>query len=381
MITKSLPNTYRAGIQVHVWQLAQSVIRANHKVSLLVGGSFSKKQDTHAIGSLKIIRLRFLPGRLSPVLPLLLEDFSFNIRAFCWLIRHYKEFDVIHIHSRSGMIFGALAKWLKRPIVVTYHGITREEYKQNFGFKPLRQRLDAWAHQFCAFFFEKTMYQHAQQVITVSPGMKQALRKSYGTRQATTHVVSNGVFRLPCADRAHKTDDIIFVGRIEPIKGIFILPDILKHLPPHIQLHILGSGSAEKKLKALFEAEGLQDRVKWYGNVPQRQVMVRLQRMRALIVPSYLEPQGRVLLEAMSAGTPVVASDISGINDYVTHRETGMLFPKGNPRAAAAAILELIQHKELNETLAQNGQQYVRHHLTWDIVARQTIDIYQEADR
>ncbi|MEL6133554.1 MAG: glycosyltransferase [Bacteroidota bacterium] len=161
--------------------------------------------------------------------------------------------------------------------------------------------------------------------------------------------------------------------------GVFMLPDILAQLPEHVRLHILGSGSAQGNLKDLFEKAGLTDRVKWYGNVPQRQVMVQLQRMSALIVPSYLEPQGRVLLEAMSAGTPVVASDIPGINDYVKHRETGLLFPKGNVAEAVSAISTLLHSPELIETLGKNGQQFVQAHLTWDIVARQTIEIYQQA--
>jgi len=135
----------------------------------------------------------------------------------------------------------------------------------------------------------------------------------------------------------------VLAGSLNPQKGQMDAIDALGRLhTSDVHLHLYGTGGRgyAGKLQARAETLGLADRVHFHGHVDG--VAARLQQANAILVTSRCEGLGRVTIEAMRSGVPIVASDAGGIPELIEHGRTGMLYPPGNSAALAEAIEHLI---------------------------------------
>jgi glycosyltransferase involved in cell wall biosynthesis len=103
-----------------------------------------------------------------------------------------------------------------------------------------------------------------------------------------------------------------------------------------------------------------------------------LAELDVLVLPSLWEGFGLVLLEAMAAGRPVVASRVGPIPEVVLHGETGLLVEPGEPEPLAAALIELLEHPTLAARLGAAGRRRVREHFTLDRMVAETEALYEE---
>jgi glycosyltransferase involved in cell wall biosynthesis len=156
-----------------------------------------------------------------------------------------------------------------------------------------------------------------------------------------------------------------FLGRLDPIKRI---PDLVTALrdAPRAHLHIFGEGPERAEIEKTAITLGLTSRLTLHGAVERPQEA--LAQMRLLILPSAAEGFGLVLIEAMAAGIPVVATDVPGIRDVVKDEITGLLVPPADPRRLADAINRLIADPLLRNRLIEAGAAEVRERFTWDVV-------------
>ena len=133
----------------------------------------------------------------------------------------------------------------------------------------------------------------------------------------------------------------LFVGRLRIRKGLEVLIDALRRLPADSpELWIAGDGEHRRSLEALVERWSLAKRVRFLGRCDGAAVRALLVGCRALVVPSTYEGMPLVVLEAMEAGRPVIASAVSGIPEVVRDRVTGWLVPPEDPGALAMALAE-----------------------------------------
>ena len=135
----------------------------------------------------------------------------------------------------------------------------------------------------------------------------------------------------------------VLAGSLNPQKGQMDAIDAMGQLhTSDVHLHLYGTGGRgyAGKLQARAETLGLADRVHFHGHVDG--VAARLQQANAILVTSRCEGLGRVTIEAMRTGVPIVATDAGGIPELIEHGRTGMLYPPGNARALAEAIEHLI---------------------------------------
>jgi glycosyltransferase involved in cell wall biosynthesis len=189
-------------------------------------------------------------------------------------------------------------------------------------------------------------------------------------------VPSNKIIIIPNALDPHEfeglpvppqTDDfpIGFLGRLDPIKRI---PDLVEALAqiPRAHLHIFGEGSERAEIERTAIQLGLTRRLTLHGPVHRPQDA--LSQIRLLVLPSAAEGFGLVLIEAMAAGIPVVATDVPGIRDVVKNELTGLLVPPAQPQKLADAINRLINDPLLRNRLIEAASRDVRERFTWDIV-------------
>jgi glycosyltransferase involved in cell wall biosynthesis len=157
-----------------------------------------------------------------------------------------------------------------------------------------------------------------------------------------------------------------FIGRLDPIKRIGDLLQAMTLLDPSTHLHIFGEGAQRAGIEAIIHDFHLNDRVTLHGTIARPDEA--LSQIDVLVLPSQAEGFGLVLIEAMAAGVPVVATDVPGIRDVVRNGETGLLVPVASPAALAQAIKSMLNDSQLRDRLIANGREDVRRRFSWDIV-------------
>jgi glycosyltransferase involved in cell wall biosynthesis len=175
------------------------------------------------------------------------------------------------------------------------------------------------------------------------------------------------------------TPRIGFVGRLEPVKGLDELLDAFQLLTTSASLVIAGEGSEKGRLMPRLRALGVHVLPPVsYENMP-----AVLKGLDVLVLPSvtilplHREQFGRVLVEAMAAGVPVVGSSSGAIPEVIG--DAGLVVPERDARALAQAIQRLLTEPGLRQTLVERGRQRVQDHFAWPVVADQTLELFRSA--
>jgi glycosyltransferase involved in cell wall biosynthesis len=168
---------------------------------------------------------------------------------------------------------------------------------------------------------------------------------------------------------APATVRIGFIGRLDPVKRIPDLITAVAMLDRSFRLDIFGTGREREHLARRISQMGVRNRVKLQGAVARPQAA--LARIDLLALPSAAEGFGLVLIEAMAAGVPVVATAVPGIRDVVRDGVTGLLVPVASPRDLSIAIRRVSEDPLLRQRLVENGLRDVRARFTWQKVLPQ----------
>jgi glycosyltransferase involved in cell wall biosynthesis len=171
-----------------------------------------------------------------------------------------------------------------------------------------------------------------------------------------------------------------YAGRMAPEKGVHLLLQAAAGLGGEWRLRILGSGPEQTRLRALVGESAVLDRVEFLPAVPHAEVAAFLRTLDVLVLPSlttrsWAEQFGHVLIEAMSAETPVVASNSGAIPEVVG--EAGLLFPEGDVSALKEALARLRDDPDLSGALGERGRKRVLERFTWDRIAGKTLELYR----
>ncbi len=170
------------------------------------------------------------------------------------------------------------------------------------------------------------------------------------------------------------------IGRLEPRKGhenlIRAMPEILRDVPNALLL-IAGHDpwGYGKELQALIDSLGLNGKVRLVGF--QRDVTSFLHGSDVFAFATRSEGFGQVVIEAMAAGNPVVASNIAPISEIVLDGETGLLVEPNNPQAFGHAITFLLTHPEAARSMGRRGQERVRSYFSSARMSDETLLLYR----
>jgi glycosyltransferase involved in cell wall biosynthesis len=172
-----------------------------------------------------------------------------------------------------------------------------------------------------------------------------------------------------------------YVGRLVEEKGVHILLRAVAGLDGEWRLCILGSGPQWTHLERLAEELGIAEQVRFEDPIPSTQMPNYYNQLHTLVLPSLTRPNwkeqfGRVLIEAMACGVPVVGSDSGEIPNVIG--DAGLVFPEGDAQALRAKLSQLMADPALRDGLAQRGRERVLAHYTQAQVAAKTYQVYRE---
>jgi glycosyltransferase involved in cell wall biosynthesis/nucleoside-diphosphate-sugar epimerase len=198
------------------------------------------------------------------------------------------------------------------------------------------------------------------------------------------HVVHCGVSPAEYVPRRHvgRGSRLLFVGRLAAVKGLPVLLEAVAQLAkdrPDVRLVVAGDGPDRTKLEAQAKRLGVADRVEFRGYQSQAQVRELLQQTDVFAMASFAEGVPVVLMEAMAAGVPVIATRIAGVPELVEDGVNGFLVPPGEPRAIAEKAALLLDDGELRTRLGTAGREKVEREFNIAIEAQRLCHIMTSA--
>ena len=313
-----------------------------------------------------------------------IETFAMGVAAFAR--EHGMRYDLLHSHYWLSALAGDVLRGVwDAPHVVMFH--TLGEAK-NRARPTEREPLERIAG-------ERLVARRADRIVVATSHERELLTRRYGALSDRITVVPCGVdldlFRPVNKEDARRqlglADDeriILFVGRIEPLKGIDILISAAAQLHEEADFFqaviVGGDARAEtrvRELKSLATTLGVEHHVSFVGAVDHERLPLYYNAADVCVVPSFYESFGLVAVEAMACGTPVVASRVGGLVTTVRDGETGYLVPWRCPEPFAERLDLLLRNDELRASLGGAAREAVQR-FRWSNVADAVADIYAE---
>lgn len=220
--------------------------------------------------------------------------------------------------------------------------------------------------------------QRLSAVVGVSEGSARQLEDHLGLPAGAARVVCNGVpepGRSPAVTKAVGRLVVGAVGRLDRQKGFDVLVRAVADLPD-LHLVLVGDGPERSVLEALVDEHGLRQRVTMTGWSSEASALMRT--FDVLAVPSRWEGLPLVVLEAMLAGVPVVATPVGGVTDAVSDEQTGLLVPVDDAGELTAALARLAGDPELRSRLAAAAADVARRRFTVDAMVRSYVALHDE---
>jgi glycosyltransferase involved in cell wall biosynthesis len=360
MIIYTFPPEYLAGMQIAAYKMSQYLARQSHNVYVITASPSTKGTKIQKKENFSIHRVGTDKKRWKSVI-------SFGIKCFK-MLEEIKP-DIVHIHGLSLGLIGFFSKiWLKIPYLVTCQG---SDILMPWKFKKIRTI---------------PVLKTANKITMVSKYMKEKINPKYWSKIV---VLPNGVdggdfeklekkklrqeFNIP-----EKEKIIIFVGRLHPIKGVKYLIQAMTMINlPEVTLFLVGTGPEEEKLRRLTERLKIENKVIFIGKVPNQKVHQYLALADIFVLPSLSEGFPIVIIEAMSAGLPIVATNCGGSSETITDGINGFLVPPKTSKMIAEKIKVLLLNKTLRGKMSSNNQRKIKEY-QWPNIVRKLEEIYLE---
>lgn len=311
--------------------------------------------------------------------------------------------DIIHLNCIDLLTYKILDNCKNIPTIMTVHDaglicpattlmyrnerICNDLYCKNSNYFPciinkcVHKKLEPSIRRSFKTYIDNKFLKYIDKYIAPSEILKKYLVKAnIGITDNNCHIINNYLSsnKIDTVFNHKKGQYFLFIGRLLDIKGIFNLLIAFKHLSHNINLHIVGIGPEEEKLKKYVVDNNLYN-VKFLGFKTGKELKDEYQNCIAVIVPSnWFEIFGMINIEAFANGKPVIASNVGGIPEIVEHNINGLLFEPANVEQLRECILKYWNNPELVIEHGKNGYKKVLTHYTEDIYYEKLIKLYEE---
>jgi D-inositol-3-phosphate glycosyltransferase len=371
------------GMNVYVLELSRELVKAGCRVDVFSRATSASMPEVIEVEpGLRVIHLRAGPARNLAPEAVYRHIGSFEKALVEFTTRDGGAYDVIHSHYwLSGLVGENLKGTWNLPHVTMFHtlGEIKNRASQSEHEPPIRIQSEA------------LVLRSADRIICATEHEKSLLIDLYEAPADKISVIPLGVdldrFRPQDKDAARRElgfkDEriVLFVGRIEPLKGVDILIKAAAMLESDIECSVLIVGGDAStalqvaELKNLASDLGIRRRVAFVGAVDHDKLPLFYNAADVCVVPSHYESFGLVAIEAMASGVPVVASRVGGLMGTVKDGETGYLIPWLCPEPFAERIEMLLENESLRRSLGETAREVVSRY-RWDHVAAAILEVY-----
>jgi D-inositol-3-phosphate glycosyltransferase len=365
---------------------------------------FTRSQDEHVPHVLHDLgygnRVVHVPA--GPEVPLPKKELTAYLPEFVAGIKNFVQnkdahYDLIHSHYwMSGVAALELKTEWNIPVVHMFHtlGVMKNRVAQSPEELEGEYRIEG----------ERKVLKSVDRIVAATPAELAQLQWLYQSDVRNIVVIPPGVnlshfYPIP-TDEAKEVIGVpasghmlLFVGRIEPLKGLDVLIEALALINQEgildtcrLCLSVIGGdpeatneqmNSEMKRLQTLREKFGLQDMITFLGQRSQDTLPYYYSAAEAVVVPSHYESFGMVALEAMACGTPVVASQVGGLAFLVQDGETGFHVPDGDAQALSERLTVLLKDNKLRHKMGNNATAFASQY-SWDKISNRLIKLYKD---
>ncbi len=380
MLTWEFPPRIVGGIARHCYGLTRALAKLGHEMHV-VTLEFPGVSDFEDVEGVKVHRVKIELGHPNFITWTLIFNHFMEKRVAA--LSHLIDFDIIHVHDWLTTPSGIASKnYLNKPMVCTVHSteVGRVQHLKS----PDSYMIDGleWWMMYeaksvimCSNFMMKEVVNHfhlPQEKVSIIPNAidtheyvvdvdKEAVRKRYGVMPHEKLVV--------------------FIGRLVPQKGVEYL---IRAIPLIVRNHgetkflIVGDGWSRSNLESMATATGYGNKIRFLGFIPDSERIELLKSADVLVIPSIYEPFGIVALEGMTAGVPVVASNVGGLSEIIEHDRTGMLAYSENPESFAWCVNKVLSDHGYADWIIENAKKKVNEEYSWESVARKVSEVYKK---
>lgn len=345
----------------HVHALSRDQGLKGHDVELL---TISKSNNQYKDNHYKVTA--------SPVTAEIFKN-QLSIGALKRLV-NTEKYDIVHAHShlRSITNFSAICKYInKTPLLITNHGTHS-------------QSVPYWFSELYNRSVGRTTMNRADVVFSYTEEEKKKLRE-FGIN-SRIEVVHNGIdhtrFR-PDVDTHSQMNTsgpiILFVGRLSEGKrpqDALVAFDKIRDVFPESSLYMCGDGPLYEELLAKSSKLNCRDSVHFLGNIGYKNMPSIFSAADVLLLTSRMEGFPRVILEALAAETPVVASELEQITNLV--EQTGRTAPIGDTDAFAEGIMSLLENEDTRQFLGRRGREIIKEEFSWSETVDEVTKVTEE---
>lgn len=295
-------------------------------------------------------------------------------------------YDTIHSHYwLSGWVGNELAMEWGVPHVATFHTLAEVKSRARVGEGDAGPRSGV----------EQKVTAAADGIVVSTAHERTALAQLYDVPEEKVYVIPAGVDLdlFKPGDQAAARDQLglngdrvlLYVGRMEPIKGLEVLMYTLGSMeePVDVRLLVIGGDGEDdegyQRMLGLAQELNIEDRVDFLGSLSHRLLPLYYQAADVCVVPSYYESFGLVALEAMACGTPVVGSRVPGLETIVRDNWSGYLVPWHCPDAFVDRIEVLLANENLRHSMGEEAQ-ITAAGMSWDHMAVSVAEVYVELE-
>ena len=394
----TLGGKYTGGMNVYVRDLTRELGRMGVHVDV-----FTRSQDEHVPHVVHELgfgnRVVHVPS--GPETPKAKKELANYIPEFVEGIKQFAidkgiHYDVIHSHYwMSGLAAESLSDaWGGTPIVHMFHtlGEMKNRVARSESEHAGEDRLNG----------ERQVLGRADRIIAATIAETTQLRFLYRAQSRKLVIIPPGVdtshfYPIPPDEAKQflglKPENrmVLFVGRIEPLKGVDTLIQAMAcldmqeiHRPVHLAViggepNVIPEDMTEEmtRLQKLCDEMFMGGMVVFLGKRGQDTLPYYYSAAEVVVMPSLYESFGMVALEAMACGTPVIASEVGGLGYLVQNDVTGYTIPDSDPEALCDKLSTLLGAANLREMMGQRAAEYALAY-AWEKIARQIVDVYEE---
>ncbi len=387
------------GMNVYVLELSKALSKKGYYLDI-----FTRSQDEKSPRIVQVNdHLRVIHVPAGPQEPLSKKSIELYIPDF---LEHFYSFvekenisySTVSCHYfLSGIIGVDIKKRFRIPLVMTFHtlGLMKNLVARSDGERESNERIET----------ELMLARESDQIIATSETDAQYIQYLYDGNPEKIDVLTPGVnldlFKPSDKIEAKKsinaeadTKMILFVGRIEPLKGIDVLLYALKILRgthPELQIcvWIVGgdvSHDAEewppelKKLSEIRELLDIHTSVKFVGRKDPKELPTYYNAADVMVMPSHYESFGITAVEAMACGVPVITTDVTGVSRLIDKKHSMLITSANNPIRLAQRISSLLcdteEYKKVSKSVAQNVRD-----LSWDNTADHFVELCKSCSK